>query len=68
MYGVMLSRLMRAGFRRGIAGSRGWLVVGIVAAGLRALRFLAHDGEEVLYRTVVKPGDVFEIVTSAPPK
>ena len=63
MYASLLRRLMRNGFRRGMSGSTPWLVVGIVAAGLRMLRKLAHDEEEVLYRTAVKAGDVFEVIT-----
>ena len=31
--------------------------------GLRILRRLARDDDEVLYRTAIKAGDVFEIVT-----
>jgi hypothetical protein len=65
MFTAFLQRMMRTGFRRGMAGSRGWLYVGIAAGGVRLLRRIAHDKEEVLYRTAVKPGDVFEIITSA---
>ena len=46
-----------------MSGSTPWLIVGIVAGGLRLLRRIARDDEEVLYRTAVKAGDTFEIVT-----
>jgi hypothetical protein len=63
---VLLRRLTRIGFRRGMSGSRYWLILGIVVGGVRALRQLAKQDEEVLYRTAVKPGDVFEIITRPP--
>ncbi|MDQ1475991.1 MAG: hypothetical protein QOE62_1220 [Actinomycetota bacterium] len=46
-----------------MAGSTPWLVVGIVAGGLRIIQRIARDDEEILYRSAVKAGDVFEIVT-----
>jgi hypothetical protein len=46
-----------------MAGSTPWLLVGIVAGGLRIVHRIARDDEEILYRTAVKEGDVFEIVT-----
>lgn len=46
-----------------MTGSTPWLVVAVVATGVRVLRRLAIPEQEVLYRTAVKPGDVFEIVT-----
>jgi len=63
MYASLLRRLTTNGLRKGMSGSTPWLVVGIVAGGLRILSRLARNDEEVLYRTVVKPGDVFEVVT-----
>jgi hypothetical protein len=62
MFEALLRRLTSSGFRRGFGGSRVWLVVGIVATGVRVLRRIARDEEQVLYRTAVKPGDVFEVV------
>ena len=62
MYATVLRSLTRRGLRNGMSGSTPWLVVGIAAGGLRLLRRLARDDEEVLYRTVVKAGDVFEVV------
>jgi hypothetical protein len=68
MFSSLVQRAMRIGFRRGMSGARGWLIIGIAAAGVRTLGRLSRDEEQVLYRTVVKAGDVFEIVTSSPKK
>jgi hypothetical protein len=68
MFHALVRGLMRRGFRLGLSGSRGWLIVGIVAAGARTLSRLAQNQDEVLYRTAIKAGDVFEIITSPPPK
>ena len=62
MFEALLRRLTRTGIRRGMSGSRGWLVVGVVTGGVRILRRLARDDEDVLYRTAIKPGDSFEII------
>jgi hypothetical protein len=63
VYASLLRRLTTNGFRKGMSGSTPWLVVGIVAGGLRLLKHIARDDEEVLYRTAIKAGDVFEVVT-----
>jgi hypothetical protein len=57
-----LRRLTSLGFRRGMRGSRPWMITGMIAIGLRGLRRMANPPPEVLYRTAVKPGDTFEIV------
>src|SRR5436305_153214 len=57
MFGTLLRRIMRTGVRRGMAGSRAWFVVGVAAGGVRLLLHLARDEDEVVYRTVVQPGD-----------
>jgi hypothetical protein len=62
VYVSLLRRLTSNGLRKGFSGSTPWLVVGIVAGGLRLIHRIARDDEEVLYRTVVKAGDVFEVV------
>jgi hypothetical protein len=62
MFAALLRRLTGTGIRRGMSGSRVWLVVGVVSGGVRILRRLARDEEEVLYRTAIKPGDTFEII------
>jgi len=66
MFGEFLRWLSTSGLRRGIAGSRPWIVVAIVAIGARALGRLARQDEPVLYRTVVRPGDVFSITARKP--
>jgi hypothetical protein len=68
MLAALLRRLTRSGFRRGMTGSNTWLIVGVLAGGVRILRNLSRNDEDVLYRTVVKPGDVFEIITKPPSK
>jgi hypothetical protein len=50
-----------------MSGARAWLILGILSGGVRLLRRLAGDEEEVLYRTVIKPGDTFEILAKPPP-
>lgn len=64
----ILRRLTTHGLRRGFGGSRPWLVAGMLAVGARMLRRLANPGPDVLYRTKVKPGDVFEVVARRPTK
>ena len=66
MYDIILRRLSTAGWRRGRAGSRTWMIVASVAVGLRLLRRVSRSNEDVLYRTRVAPGDQFEILTKAP--
>jgi hypothetical protein len=68
MFEQLLSRLASTGFRRSRSGSRIWLVIASVAAGLRLLRYVSRRGDDVLYRTQVLPGDQFEIITKAPNK
>jgi hypothetical protein len=61
-----LRRVTTLGLARGLRGSRGWLIAGMAAIGLRALRRLANPGPDVLYRTQLRGGDMFEIVARAP--
>lgn len=63
---TILRRLVGTGLRRGLGGSRAWMVVGISAAGVRVLRRLASPKPEVLYRTLLRPGDRIEVVTRPP--
>ena len=58
---VLLRRMMRVGFRRGMSGSQAWFVLAIGAAGFRVLRKLANPAPEVVYRTELNSGDRFEI-------
>ncbi|MGQ0823866.1 MAG: hypothetical protein ACT4OX_02350 [Actinomycetota bacterium] len=63
---AVLRRLTKTGLRRGMSGSRAWMVVGITAGGLRALRRVARNEPDVLYRTRVRAGDRFVITTREP--
>ena len=62
-FATLLRRLTTNGVRKGLSGSTPWLLIGTVAAGIRVLQRIAARDEEVLYRTAIKAGDVFEIVT-----
>jgi len=68
MYDIFLRRLVTAGWRRGRAGSRTWMIVASVAGGLRLLYRVTRSREDILYRTRVVDGDRFEILTKAPAK
>ena len=68
MFELMLRELWATGWRRGRAGSRMWTVIAVAAGGVRLIRYVARDGDAVLYRTRVMPGDQFEIVATPPPK
>jgi len=68
MFESLLRRLTTTGWRRGRSGSRAWLIVASVAGGLRLLRYVTRDKEEILYRTRVVAGDQFQITTKAPSK
>jgi hypothetical protein len=63
MFESLLRRLTTTGWRRGRSGSRAWLVVATLAGGVRLVRYIARDREEILYRTRVVEGDQFEITT-----
>jgi hypothetical protein len=66
MFETLLRSLWATGWRRGRDGSRAWMVVAAAAGGLRLVRRVTRDREEVLYRTLVVPGDQFEIVATQP--
>jgi hypothetical protein len=67
MLNVILWRVTWTGLRRGLGGSRPWMIVAILAVGVRSLRRIAHSEPEVLYRTKVKPGDIF-VLGAKPPE
>lgn len=57
-----LATARRLGITRGlIGGSRGWLVVGGVAWGLRVVRRAAGRHEEVLTIEKLKPGETIQV-------
>jgi hypothetical protein len=51
---------------RAVGGSRLWTVLVIVAATLRVLRRMRSRDGDPLYRTVVRPGDRFEVIARSP--
>ncbi|MDZ4825671.1 MAG: hypothetical protein SGJ13_04300 [Actinomycetota bacterium] len=61
-----LRYLTQISFRRARAGSHVWMTTAIVAVGLRALRRVARNEPEIVYRTRVQPGDSFRITTRVP--
>ena len=64
----IVNRAFREGVRRGIGGSQTWMVVGVVAGGIRVLRRIANPPPEVVWRQALRAGDRFEVVVSpAPP-
>jgi hypothetical protein len=66
MLEALIHRASTIGLRRGLTGNRMWLLLGIVAVGMRTLRRIARSDEQVLYRTVVQAGDIFEIIGRQP--
>ncbi|MFM8238021.1 MAG: hypothetical protein ACKOBG_09735 [Actinomycetota bacterium] len=61
MLGELLRWVSMSGLRRGLAGSKPWIIVAIVAIGARTIGRLAREPEPVLYRTVIQPGDVLGV-------
>jgi hypothetical protein len=49
------------GFSRGMSGSRPWMITGMVAVGVRALRRIANPAPKTLFSTRLQPGDTFQI-------
>lgn len=62
-FATLLRRLTTNGIRKGLSGSTPWMIIGTVAAGIRVMQRIAAHDQDVLYRTAIKAGDVFEIVT-----
>jgi hypothetical protein len=63
MLTVVLRRINWVGLRRGMSGSRFWMALGVAAAGFRVLRWVIRNDDDILYRTVLKPGDRLEVVS-----
>jgi hypothetical protein len=66
MWIAALRHFTWTGLRRGMGGSRVWMIVAIVAVGARSIRRISRREPEVLYRTKLATGDGF-ILTSRPP-
>lgn len=57
-----LRTAVRRGARRGLVeGSRTWLVVGAVAAGIRLLRWMAGPGRPTVVEEELRPGEALLI-------
>jgi hypothetical protein len=65
---ALLRRLTIVGIRKGMGGSRGWFVIGLAATGARVIYRMSRRDQEVLFRTAIKAGDIFEIISSPRPK
>lgn len=58
----LLRTFARLGLRRGLlGGSRRWLIVGVVATGLRVAGRLAARKPEVVFTGELSPGDRIQI-------
>jgi hypothetical protein len=62
----MLRTWRSLGLQRGvIGGSVPWVLVAAVLWGAKAMQWAMRREEQVVYRTVLKPGETLEIVHSA---
>ncbi|MGH8977916.1 MAG: hypothetical protein ACRDV7_07555 [Acidimicrobiia bacterium] len=59
MLTVLLRRATWTGLRRGMGGSRPYMILAILAVGARSMRRISRTQPEVLFRTKIKPGDIF---------
>lgn len=50
-------RLRREGFRRGFAGNRHWLAIGLLTWGYQRVRKMASREPELVAREELRPGD-----------
>jgi hypothetical protein len=65
---AVLRRMRNEGIERGLlGGSRLWIVLGALAWTLRALRWALRRDEQVIYQTVLEPGENLVISTRRPP-
>ena len=64
---AIIRNLSTIGLRRGLNGNKVYLYLGILAIGIRTIRRISRE-DPVVYRTAIKAGDVFEIITKTPPK
>lgn len=59
--------LRRRGWEDGLLGGRpGWLLLGVMAWGLRAARRAWHKEPELVYRTQLRAGEALVVRTSRP--
>jgi len=58
---------VRTGLRRGLGdGSRGWLVVGVIAVGIRLFQRMASPGKAVIVTELLDPGETL-VISHLPP-
>jgi hypothetical protein len=62
----ILRRVMSAGFRRGLGGSRAWGTLGLMALVLRVAGLVVRKKPETVFRHELRPGDAFEIRAGRP--
>ena len=49
---------LRTGARRGLGdGSRGWLIVGALALGVRVFQWMARPGKQTIVTELLEPGE-----------
>ena len=65
----LLRMMLRNGLSKGLfGGSRPWLVLGGIAAGMRVLRKIAGSEPEVVYSEELQPGESVVIAHGRTPK
>ena len=64
MFESLLRTVWANSWRRARSGSRAWTAIAVATGGVRLIRYVARDRDDVLYRTRVLPGDQFEIVAT----
>ena len=65
----LIQLALRNGLRRGLlGGSRPWLIIGGVAAGIRILRKIAGSEPVVVFSEKLEPGDSLVIAHGRTPK
>ena len=65
----LLRMMLRNGLTRGVlGGSRPWLVLGGIAAGMRVLRKIAGSEPQVVYSEELKAGETVVIAHGRVPK
>ena len=52
MFETLLAHALGQQLAPGAVGSRAWSVIAVAAGGLRLIRYVARDDDDVLYRTV----------------
>jgi len=65
---ALLDSVRSRAITKGVFGSsRGWLVIGGIAWGIRAISWARHPAESTIFREAIEPGDTLLITTTGPP-